>query len=197
LAHYVLYFVARDWLVSKLIRELKAFGAGLPEGEYGGVRLNVFSDVPWEKFGVIDAMPANVIPYDYTKDPIRAAKQPYNLTYSYDGTVNSEHYAKILLSRGVNVSVVFHEQGLKRVCGKWSKEQRMPSTFLGVRVIDGTETDWRPADPRGVVVGLLLKALSHARRNDAIDTGFSVDVSEVESGTYVPVIEQYRPLVAI
>jgi len=196
LARYALFFIARDWLVDKLIREIRSFGAGLPAGDIGGVRLNMFSDIAWERYGVIDALPDNVVAYDYTKNPKRAAAQPYNLTYSYDGTIESEHYARTLLARGINVAAVFHEN-LKTVCGSASANQRLPERFLGVDVIDGTLTDWRPADPKGVVVGLKLKARTFDRRNMAIDAGFSADVDALETGDYSPVVGYGRPLVAI
>jgi hypothetical protein len=193
---YVLFFVARDWFLDKLIREIRSFGAGLPAGEIGGVRLNMFSDIAWERYGIIDALPPNVVAYDYTKNPKRAAAQPYDLTYSYDGTIESEHYARTLLARGINVAVVFHEN-LKTVCGKASAKQRLPKRFLGFEVIDGTLSDWRPDDPKGKAVGLKLKARTFERRQDAIDTGFSVDVAALEDGTYTPVVGHGMPLLAI
>lgn len=185
LARYALFFVAREWFLDKLARELRAFGAGLPAGEIGGVRLNMFSDIPWERYGIVDACPDNVVLYDYTKSPQRAASQPYDLTYSYDGTIESAHHAEQLLAHGVNVSVCFHED-IPGTCGKGADKQTLPASFFGVRVIDGTLTDWRPGDDRGVVVGLKLKARRIVDREAAIGSGFSVDA--VTSAAHVPLV---------
>ena len=44
---------------------------------------------------------------------------------------------------------------------------------MGADVIDGGETDWRPDDPKGVIVGLRLLARTYASRNRAIAEGFA------------------------
>ena len=79
---------------------------------------------------------------DYTKsmrrilDPKRPAN--YHLTFSLSETNKAE--AEQVLAAGFNVAVVFgHGQ---------------PETFMGHRVIDGTEHDLRHLDPQPVIVGL-------------------------------------------
>jgi hypothetical protein len=47
----------------------------------------------------------------------------------------------------------------------------LPATFLGLPVINGDESDIRPYDPRGVVVG--LKAKGSAKHDTS---GFVVDL---------------------
>jgi hypothetical protein len=179
-AKTALWYLARDWFLARLNRELANFRARTPSGETAGVRLNMFSDIPWEHHGIIDAHPGIEF-YDYTKNPRRAGtiRPNYWITFSFDGT-NGEA-ARRILEAGGNVSVVFYERVSGAACGKAAHRQRLPESFAidGAifPAIDGGETDWRPADPRGVIVGLRLLARTYASRNDAIDSGFAQLVS--------------------
>ena len=79
---------------------------------------------------------------DYTKSVRRVLDQKraanHHLTFSLSETNRAE--AERVLAAGYNVAVVFgHGQ---------------PETFLGHRVIDGTEHDLRHLDPAPVIVGL-------------------------------------------
>ena len=79
---------------------------------------------------------------DYTKnmrrvlDPNRPAN--YHLTFSLSETNKAE--AEQVLAAGFNVAVVFGNG--------------QPDSFMGHRVIDGTEHDLRHLDPQPVIVGL-------------------------------------------
>lgn len=170
-AKTVLWYLARDWFIAKLHRELANFRAR-ESADVIGVRLNMFSDIPWEHYGVIDAFPG-IMFYDYTKNPRRVGdvRANYWVTFSYDGK-NVEHAERVLQSGG-NVSVVFYNPTSLAVCGKAAHRQALPKSFRGRRVIDGGKTDWRPDDPRGVIVGLRLLARTYASRNEAIDNGFA------------------------
>lgn len=115
------------------------------------VRLNVYSDIPWERFfpELFRSFP-DVSFYDYTKVPGRTTPDNYDLTFSYSGTpANIEHCEKEL-RRPRRVAVVFGVPS----------GAPMPSEFLGHRVIDGTLHDFRPldppneVDPEPVIVGL-------------------------------------------
>lgn len=171
-AKTVLWLLARDWFLSKLNRELAAFRAAHPADETIGVRLNMFSDIPWEHFGVIDAHPG-IMFYDYSKNPRRYGflRLNYHVTFSYDG--HNWEAAERILKMGGNVSAVFHNNGPGAKCGKAAHRQSLPTTFRGFPVIDGGETDWRPEDPRGTIVGLRLLARTYQSRNEAIESGFS------------------------
>jgi hypothetical protein len=115
------------------------------------VRLNGTSDLPWETMPVLDSgisiidMFPNVIFYDYTKLPTRAMKvlpSNYNLTFSMSEV--NEAVSKRVLDKGIsNVAVVFRN--------------KLPETYLGKPVIDGTTHDLRFLDDKGVIVGLLAK----------------------------------------
>lgn len=169
-AKSVLWFLARDWFLEKLNRELANFRKR-NAGEVGA-RLNMFSDIPWEQFGPMANHPGITF-YDYTKNPRRHGwvRENYHVTYSYDGTEKSRAAAESILAAGDNVSAVFHNVDGK--CGKGAHRQVLPESWLGWRVIDGGKTDWRPEDERGTVVGLRLLAKTYASRNKAIESGFS------------------------
>jgi len=170
-AKTVLWFLAREWFMDKLNRELSAFR----RRHIGtvGARLNMFSDIRWERYGVIDAHPGIQF-YDYTKIPQRIGNVPenYDLTLSYDGT-NRAAAIEALRNRG-NVSVVFYNDTDKAVCGKAAHRQVLPTSWEGFPVIDGGATDWRPDDPVGSVVGLRLLAKTYASRDQGIASGFAV-----------------------
>lgn len=183
-AKSVLWFLAREWFLDKLDRELTAFRKR-HKGTVG-VRLNMFSDIRWEDHGVIDQHP-NIQFYDYTKLPGRhgAVRPNYWVTLSYDGTNRAAAIAA--LHSGHNVSAVFHNFGGK--CGKAAHRQELPKRFLGFPVIDGGETDWRPGDARGVIVGLRLLARTYASRNEAIASKFSTPTETANDRELLPPLE--------
>lgn len=116
------------------------------EGKLPFVRLNVYSDIPWEAFfpGIFDHF-SDLQFYDYTKIPGRKTPANYDLTFSYSG--HNEAEAKKELARGRRVAVVF---GVKR-------GDDLPDRFWGRKVVDGDLHDLRPLDPGGVIVGLRWK----------------------------------------
>jgi hypothetical protein len=111
-------------------------------------RLNVFSDLPWEKMTpwLFKAFP-DIQFYDYTKYPDRFDSLPknYHLTYSASER-NSDEDIKNLLRKKVNVTVV-----ADKVNGQ------VPTTWNRFKVHDGDVNDYRPADPKGVIVFLKPK----------------------------------------
>lgn len=174
IAKTVLYNLARDWFMAMLTREITAKERNNPRVKIA-IRLNMLSDVPWEHLGIIDAFP-RIQFYDYTKNPRRwgQVRPNYWVTFSYDGT-NGEH-AKRVLQRGGNVAIVFYDTDGK--CGKAAHRQTLPDFvrfgWHRASVIDGGVTDYRPEDPKGVIVGLRLLARTYASRNQGIDDGFAV-----------------------
>lgn len=172
------YGISRQWFLAKLNRELAAFRALHDPAETVGVRLNMFSDIPWESFGVIDEHPGIAF-YDYSKNPDRFGfvRQNYWVTFSYDG-LNGAAAERVLLNGG-NVAVVFYLETDDATCGKAAHRQPLPESWLGWPVIDGGKTDWRPDDPRGVVVGLRLLARTYDSRNCGINSGFAQRVNDL------------------
>jgi hypothetical protein len=118
------------------------------------IRLNGTSDIPFEKFKVVDDHKVN-----YSN---------YHLTFSR--SENNHGKSLELLKRGFNVAVVF---GL-------NKNQALPKTYMGFEVINGDETDLRFKDKQNVVVGLHYKNLTGAGskgKNDYSENDFIVKVS--------------------
>jgi len=113
------------------------------------VRLNAFSDIPWETAWPAlfnDPLLTNVLWYDYTKLPGRRPPANYRLTMSW--TPELDRMAGTWLESGRNVAMVF---GVRR-------PQDLPRQWRGWPVLDGTASDARWADPSGHIVGLTWKA---------------------------------------
>lgn len=125
----------------------------LPEG--AAVRLNVFSDLPWEQiWPEVFTVRSDLQFYDYTKWPVGARVTPanYHLTYSASELWTDEQIADAVQG-GTNVTVVLDVKPTARI----------PATWNGLPVIDGDRNDARYMDPDGVVVG--LRAKGRARRD--------------------------------
>lgn len=111
------------------------------------VRLNTFSDIPWEEIvpWLFSDRP-HIRFYDYTKAKRRTPPPNYHLTFSAsERTKDAEVTERV--SMGQNVAVVFSTK----------RSQDLPETHAGCQVIDGDEHDARWLDPRGVIVGLRAK----------------------------------------
>jgi hypothetical protein len=116
-------------------------------------RLNLTSDLPWEKIkfrgsNIFDSF-QGVQWYDYTKSEERACNfaagllpSNYHLTYSRSEVSNVMELTALLQSK-VNVAIVFAD--------------KLPKTWQGFDVIDGDSDDLRFLDKRSVIVGLKAK----------------------------------------
>ena len=122
------------------------------------IRLNVLSDLPWERIfpDLFDAFP-DVQFYDYTKVAGRQTPSNYHLTFSR--SESNQAQAERELAAGRNVTVVFRSKVL-------------PLKWLGAPVVSGDSSDLRFKDPSGHVIGLYAKgrALTDA-------SGFVVDTA--------------------
>jgi hypothetical protein len=132
-------------------------------GDQPFVRLNVFSDVPWELVcpGLFEHYHSLQF-YDYTKVAGRAPPANYDLTFSYSG--KNLPYVNYELGRSRRVAVVYlHPPGLPmwRGPGKSGKNRPisygLPTSTNGLRVVDGDLSDVRPRDPSPSIVGLRWK----------------------------------------
>ena len=139
------------------------------------IRLNGTSDIPFEKFKVVDdknifELFPSVQFYDYTKNHLRFDKVSYsNYHLTFSRSEDNHKKSLELLKRGFNVAVVF---GL-------NKNQALPKTYMGFEVINGDETDLRFKDKKNVVVGLHYKNLTGAGskgKNDYSENDFIVKV---------------------
>ena len=144
------------------------------------VRLNVFSDLPWERVApeLFDEF-RDVEFYDYTKSARRAGQIRKNYWVTLSRSEVNEEDCIRALEAAANVAVVFADTG-GAFAGSAAQRQRLPRKWHGFDVIDGDESDLRFQDvrgrKRGRVVGLRLKAATVATRDTAIKSGFAVPV---------------------
>lgn len=163
-----LFFSDKQKFLSDLWAEVKKSISSASRKEMTPcLRLNLTSDLPWEKIkfngqSIFDAFPS-VQFYDYTKSPDRmtaflsgAMPKNYHLTFSRSESNGS--IAEAFLASGGNVAMVFRKY--------------LPETFKGFPVIDGDETDLRFLDGKGKIVGLKEKGL--AKKDE---TGFVLEPS--------------------
>lgn len=148
----LLWIYRRDIFRSLLGREVynlrnRAIHAGLTPA----VRFNGSSDYAIEVLipDLIASLP-DVVWYDYTKLSARAMprrKRPVNYSVTFSRSEDNERATLRVLKAGGNVAIVFTDLS-----------KAMREGWKGFRVIDGDETDARPTDDAGVVVGLSPKA---------------------------------------
>jgi hypothetical protein len=157
------------------------------EGSVPFLRLNVYSDIPWELLAPdLFERFRSVRFYDYTKVagrmPFHGGKYPipnYDLTFSYAGTAaNLEALdyevkqnrrrvavtfatvgASRYVARGEPIPTQPPRPGSKETAHRWPyiPEIGLPRDFMGLTVIDGDQSDFRPYDPGACVVGLRWK----------------------------------------
>lgn len=149
-----------EGFAGKFYRELElAQKQATRQGKKLAVRLNVYSDIIWEKElpEVFTRFPS-VQFYDYTKHYKRMQRflnaglpENYHLTFSWSGRNANE--CREVLANGGNIAVPFHVS-YHAGSGRYNP---LPSGFLGYPVIDGDKHDLRFLDPKGSVVGLRVK----------------------------------------
>jgi len=118
------------------------------------VRLNGTTDIRYEniKFNLDGKMVtifeafSDIQFYDYTKISNRKnIPANYDLTYSYSGVAGYQKYVKIAIDAGMRIAAVFR------------RRDDIPKTFLGLKVIDGDDSDLRHLEKHGVIVALYAK----------------------------------------
>ena len=146
------WFSDRQGFLELLTRDLETVQrlAG-KHGKLAAVRLNVFSDIPWERFLDLERF-TGVQFYDYSKVFTRLGRTPANCYLTFSLSEQNEPQARQALIRRFNVAAVFRDP---------------PRYFQLWPVIDGDQHDFRFLDPRPVVVALTPKGLA---RHDT--TGF-------------------------
>lgn len=155
--------------MSRLVRELSLWQRkSHSQGKRLAARLNVFSDLMWEKLTPeLFSTFKDVQFYDYTKHVKRMlqwceGKLPKNYHLTFSRSECNDKDAMRVLEAGGNVAVVFESKSLR--------DSLIDSDWQGFRIINGDETDMRFLDPRNVVVGLYAKG--HNGKVD--DSGFVV-----------------------
>jgi hypothetical protein len=148
-----LFFKDKAVFLSQLIKEITAAVKSAEKQNLTAVfRLNLTSDLPWEKIklngkSVFDLFP-QVTFYDYTKSPERmtaflAGEMPKNYHLTFSKSETNGAIAESILKSGGNVAMVFRKS--------------LPSKWLGAEVVNGDETDLRFLDGAGKIVGLVEK----------------------------------------
>ena len=135
------------------------------------LRLNVFSDIPWEESGVMQAHPS-VQFMDYTAIAKRFFKQlppNYHLTFSRKETAGNHDDCKAVLDAGGNIAVAFATK----------RTGILPNRYMGKPVINGDLHDLRFLDKKGVIVG--LRAKGKGRKDQS---GFVVRVDKLNRPIY-------------
>jgi hypothetical protein len=156
------------------------------------VRLNVFSDLPWELICPdLFAHHASVRFYDYTKVVNRVTPANYDLTFSFSG----ENKAQVAyeLGRERRIAVVFippyRVPAEGRARGEGLPEMLDTDELFGTQfgepleVVDGDVSDVRPRDPGRTIVGLRWK-IPMGRQAEAFaqaqEAAFAVPVEDFD-----------------
>lgn len=136
-----MYFERRDEFMALLRADIrKAMQQAEKLGLRLVLRLNVFSDIPWEETGIMGEFPT-VQFMDYTAIPKRFFKTlPVNYHLTFSRKENNDAAVMKVLRAGGNVAVVFRGG--------------LPAVWNGYKVIDGDTHDNRFTDPKNVIVGL-------------------------------------------
>tara|TARA_R110002012_G_scaffold7672_4_gene35657 strand:+ start:38 stop:766 length:729 start_codon:yes stop_codon:yes gene_type:complete len=154
--HY--WLTDQSGFLDQLRRELTNFSKLCrKQGVQGVVRLNVLSDIQFERFGIPQAFP-ELFFLDYTKLSKRLGKTPsnYKLIFSYSDRPEYAKHVKAAQQTDVPVAVVF--------------KNGMPSEYLDRPVVDGDQSDILNVLAGRVVIG--LKAKGPAKKDTG---GFVVD----------------------
>ena len=112
------------------------------------IRLNVLSDLPWERFApALFLIPATRY-YDYTKNGTRAASLPANYHLTFSASERTAD-ADLVAAAGIygTVAVVFSTR----------RGRPLPASYAGLPVVDADLSDSRWKDPVGTISGLRAK----------------------------------------
>ena len=170
------YFKERKAFMSVLFFEIDALQRKAEKlGMQAAVRLNATSDLPFEKrtvningadIGLMQAFP-NVQFYDYTKVTKRAlawamGDMPQNYHLTFSKTESNDSDVRRVLSAGGNVAIVMSCKTYKAAMSAGLNAMQWDSIGHN-HIIDGDAHDYRPADPKNVIVA--LKAKGDARHD--------------------------------
>jgi hypothetical protein len=172
----------REGFLEQLNREIRL--AWIREEAAGRkllVRLNAFSDIPWERYNVPQSHP-DVGFYDYSKVTSRQGALPANYRICWSWSGNNGPACIELLEKGDNVAVCFAEIGdgfagngalRQRIPGRY----RLPGSSHMWETFDGDLSDLRYLDPTatragyGRICALRLKSGTTEQRNAVMNDG--------------------------
>ena len=164
-----LFFKDKQAFFNQLVKEIRsAILSARKKNLVSCFRLNLTSDLPWEKIkfdgrSILDHFP-QVMFYDYTKSPERmtaflAGEMPKNYHLTFSRSETNGTIADAFLASGGNVAIVFRKT--------------LPAKYKGFSVVNGDETDLRFLDGGGNVIGLVEKGRA---KKDA--SGFVLEPNE-------------------
>jgi hypothetical protein len=139
-------------IASKLMQAQK-------QGKRLAIRLNGTSDLDWTD--VYKTFPMIQF-YEYTKriDLAKKLSRLDNVDVTFSKHENHSNKAvKKVLESGINVAVVF--------------KNKVPESFIDIKVIDGDKHDRRFEDDKGRIIGLKLKGTNNVKQL-AIESGFAI-----------------------
>tara|TARA_B100000378_G_scaffold61_1_gene67 strand:- start:462 stop:1220 length:759 start_codon:yes stop_codon:yes gene_type:complete len=149
------YMADREGFLSDLRRELtNLVKYAKKHGKQAIVRLNVLSDVEWEKHNIPQEFP-EIKFYDYTKRARRLVKplpENYGLMFSFSNAPKYRKQVEIALQTDAPITVVF--------------KNGLPETYMGREVIDGDKSDLDNLEAKGKIVGLRVKG-NEAKHSDS------------------------------
>lgn len=120
------------------------------------VRLNTFSDIPWENVApfLFERWGEVVTFYDYTKWPL--AERPNHEVYDLTRSAHERHSNDDIVG-------MLNEGSRVAVCLDIHRNQEIPETYLGFPCVDGDTHDARFTEDQGVVV--VLRPKGSARKS--------------------------------
>jgi hypothetical protein len=171
----ILYYEYRQQFLKQLHKEIKTFFNYVNNKNIKdntnlivGIRLNVLSDLLWEK---IDITLFNNNPeitfYDYTKNPSRNVSHIKNYSLTFSRNEMNDLYIEQAFNNNMNVAIVLDIK----------KGFTLPETFRNKPILDGDLHDARFLDVKNSYVGLRKK-------------GFKIDTS----GFVINVTSWFNPL---
>jgi len=163
------YFMQdRDGFLQQLKRELTNLDKyAKKHNKKAIVRLNVLSDVPWERYNIPQQFP-DIKFYDYTKRSNRLGRMPenYGLMFSWSGASDYQQEVNNALKTDAPMTVVFSKQ--------------LPEYYLGRKVYNGDLSDLDNLDQKNMVIGLLLKGNKNKKDFELNGSDFVVDSNTID-----------------
>jgi len=165
----ILYYEYRKQFLKQLHKEIKTFSNYVHNQNIKnntqlicGIRLNVLSDILWEKIDItlFNDNP-NITFYDYTKNPNRNVSHIPNYSLTFSRNEMNDLYCEQAFNNNMNVAIVFDIK----------KGYTIPKTFRNKNVLDGDLHDARFLDNNNHYVGLRKKG------NKIDNTGFVINVN--------------------
>lgn len=151
------YFENRPEFMLNLVKDIEAgIRKAAKLNQQLLIRLNGTSDIRWESVAFTDSDGKhydNIMSrfpqvqfYDYTKDVNRKdLPVNYDLTFSYSGVDTFKTYANKAMAKGMRIAAVFRF------------EKDIPTSFNGLPVISGDNSDVRHIEPKAHIVALYAK----------------------------------------